>query len=460
MWRGLAFALAAAGAVWLTITFVLPRLNRGPEAANVVLITIDTLRANRLGVYGYAKDTSPNLDRFARQSIVFRKAYAHSPATAPSLGSLMTSQYPHEIRLYTNANRLQPEAVTLAEILHQNGFHTGAVVSNPVLGRDSGFDQGFEDYDHRLDLSHGDNIYRIAPNTTEAALTWLKTYHRSRFFLWIHYMDPHGPYRPPSPFDSMFVPAEPSRSTPLKVNDTFDGKGGIPGYQVLGDHRDPEYYRAQYDGEIRFLDQSLGALFDGIRDLGLMGNTLLIVAADHGEGLGEHDYFFDHTDFVYEELLRVPLILRLPGQVGGREVGRNVGLIEVLPEILRLTGIHTRTPLDGTGLLGDEGEKDIYAETFYDRHVSTILSGRYKLIATDAAPMPIHRELYDHITDPGELHDLLDTRRKEQADRIMTGLVGRLDTIRKQNDVRIPKPQLRGMDEEGRQRLKTLGYTQ
>lgn len=460
MWRVLAFALAGLGAIWLTIATILPRLSRGPEATNVVLITIDTLRANRLGVYGYAKDTSPNLDRFARQSIVFQKAYAHAPATVPSLGTLMTSQYPHEIRVYTNVNRLQKEVVTLAEILLQNGFRTGAVVSNPVLERDSGFDQGFEDYDHRLDPSHGDDIYRIAPNTTETALSWLKAHRRSRFFLWVHYMEPHGPYTPPPPFDTMFVSTEPSPSTLLKVNDMYDGRGGIPGYQVLGDHRDPEYYRSRYDGLIRFLDHSLGVLFDGIRDLGLMDNTLVIVTADHGEGLGEHDYFFDHTDFVYEEMLRVPLILRLPGQVAGREVGRMVGLIEVLPEILHLTRINTVTPLDGTGLLHDEREKDIYAETFYHRRVATILSGGYKLIDTDAAPMAVDHELYDLTRDPGELQDLLDAREKPQADRIRTGLANRLEAILNRDDVRLPKPQLRGLDEEGRQRLKSLGYTQ
>lgn len=427
-----------------------------PKPLNVILITVDTLRADHLGVYGYPKNTSPNLDRFAKESLVFRHAYAHYPATVPSLSCLMTSHYAHETKALTNEYTLPPEAVTLAEILKAKGYRTGAVVSNMILLHDSGLNQGFDEYDDDMEGKTVLGLERNAEHTTRKAIAWLERTQKEKFFLWLHYMDPHGPYTPPAPYDTMFVAQRPSGEVPLPVNEGLSGKGGIPEYQVLGDHRDPDYYIAQHDGEIRYCDYWLGELLQTIRKLGLLQNTLIVFTADHGEGLGEHDYYFDHTDYLYDELLHVPLIIRFPGSGGeSREVERLVGQIEVLPAVLRSLSIASSEQFEGSGTLDGGPEAPVFAETYYRKAKWTLFTQGLKLIQGREA-----FELYDRRADPGEQRNILDSNMDTVLMDHVSRLRGTLEATMNQDRLALGAPTRRKMSEEFQRQFKALGYVQ
>jgi len=446
--------LVLAGLLGLALIFWRP-VSR-PPYTNLILITVDTLRADHLGVYGYPRKTSPNLDEFAKEAWLFRRAYAHAPATTPSLSALMTSHYPHETKVPTNHYRLPEKAVTLAEILGADGYRTGAIVGNLALKRDAGFDQGFEDYDDRLDQDTLMGAERKAEQNTRQAQAWLERRHQEKFFLWVHYMDPHGPYAPPPPYDRMFVEQRPGQKPALPVNKGLSGKGGISEYQVLGEHRDLDYYVSQYDGEIAYGDYWLGELLRTIRTLGLLKNTLIVFTADHGEGLGGHDYYFDHTDYLFEELLHVPLIVRYPGTSGEhREVERLVGQIELLPAVLRTLSVASSEQFEGSGSLADGPEAPIFAETFYRVVQRTLFTQDLKLIREKDG-----FELYDRRADPGEQQNILDSN----MDAVLMGQVSQLKEMLEatmgRDRLALGAPTLRQMSEEIRRQFRSLGYVQ
>src|SRR5262245_43235391 len=250
------------------------------RAQRVVLITCDTLRADRLGIYGYERETSPNLDAFARESVVFDNAWSSAPLTAPALATLMTGRLPDELGMSSNEVVLPGEVTTLAEAASEAGIPSAAVVSNWVVRArgvsGEGFEQGFASYDDRMEEREPNRrLYneRSAAATTRAAIEWLASARRDRFFLWVHYQDPHGPYTPPEPFVRLLqrpIPDEPL----LGVGKTDKGLGEIPRYQELGLERAPEFYRIRYDAEIRSFDHALGQLLDHLRSEGLLDGTL------------------------------------------------------------------------------------------------------------------------------------------------------------------------------------------
>lgn len=300
----------------------------GP-ARRVVLITCDTLRADGLDVYGWHEvKTSPSVSAFAREGTVFENAYSSSPWTGPSISSLMTGRLPDEIGV-PGGNRfpLPAAATTLAEIARDAGIATGAVVSNWVLRRpdashgDAGVAQGFQHFDDEMrsrEANREKNFERVSPDTTRAAIDWLEAQKRAgndRFFLWVHFQDPHGPYTPPEEIAREFPP-DPQGEPPLTPGKTQKGKGQLPAYQILGDERDPAFYRARYDAEIRYFDDGFGALIAWLRAANWLDDALVVLTADHGESLGEHDYWFCHGENLYIEQVRVPLILRYPVKTG------------------------------------------------------------------------------------------------------------------------------------------------
>jgi arylsulfatase A-like enzyme len=341
---------------------------------------------------------------------------------------------------------------TVAELLRDNGYTTIGVVSNFVLRKGGGFDQGFDFYDDRMDeveLVRG-IPERIAEGTTERAVNLLRLHKDKRFFLWIHYQDPHGPYTPQGQFRTMFVDEGlPARD--LQLNETVSGKGGIPSYQQLGENRDFNYYVAQYDGEIRYFDEHFGRLIEALKQLGLYDNSLIIFTSDHGEGMGGHDYYFAHGEYVYNSLIQVPLIMRF----GGRSEVRNdmVQLIDVVPTILEIAGLEPRPQLRGTNILAaPAGNRPAFSE----------MPGRYSLVR-NRLKLIHHAEdkeilLFDIVDDPGETLNLAgDPRFKEGLADLAEGL----SVLRSQNllghGVRRRTPQI---TEEEKEKLKALGYVQ
>jgi arylsulfatase len=316
----------------------------GRPRAVVLLITVDTLRADHLGAYGNTLGLTPQLDRLAAESVLFEAAYAPASFTLPSLSSLMTSRYPEEVGVTSNSTILARDVPSLASWYAGRGFATGGVVSNFVLRKESGFDRGFERYDATFPGREAVRAVpeRVAPDSTAAALRSLDELRRDRkpVFLWVHYQDPHGPYAPPQPLRARYLAHEqaaPDARRELPVSASVSGTGAIPKYQYLEGHRDPAFYRAGYAGEVATVDEAIGALLDGVRQRGLMEHATVVFASDHGEGLGEDDYWFAHGERLTDPLVRVPLIVRVPGRPASRR-SEVVSLLDVFPTLAALAG--------------------------------------------------------------------------------------------------------------------------
>jgi arylsulfatase A-like enzyme len=348
----------------------------------VVVITLDTTRADRLPAYGLMDVAMPHLDRLAREGVVFEQASSVGPLTLPAHCSLFTGLFPpgHGVR-DNSGPPLAPEHTTLADILQAQGFVTAALVGSVVLDADRGLAQGFDLYrgiardgasaNHRTGMTG----QRRADNVVTDAIRWLEGIGGSRFLLWTHLYDAHRPYDPPEPFRSRYT--------------------------------DP------YVGEIAFADSQIGRLLDTLERRGFLDRTIVVVAGDHGESLGEHGER-DHGIFIYESVLRVPLIVRAPGSAP-RRVAAAVRLVDVMPTVLDMLDL-PQPPVDGVSLTGlmsgrrRQLDLDVYAESLYPQRfgwspLRALRSGRFKLID---APRP---ELYDLDRDPFEERNLYDERR-------------------------------------------------
>ena len=348
------------------------------QPPNVLLVTVDTLRADHVGSYGYARDTTPNLDALAAEGLRFTRAGSPRAKTTPAMASLLSGTYPHEHGVRDLASPLAPELPLFAESLRRAGYGTGALVGNWVLGdARSGLARGFELWSEWLPDTVGvpphDAPQRGARSLTDGALVALglaeppddPAFEPRRalvregrpWFLWLHYMDPHGAYDPPQEtrvFASDAVErlpeideSEVSRAQPPHVPRVADYN--IPPEARLEDGGvDVARVRDLYDGEIRYVDRELGRLVDALRAAGLLDDTLLVVTADHGESLGEHRYWFEHGMYAYETTCRVPLIVRTPRRAGEAAPqgvrGGEISLVDLAPTILDLLDL---PPLPG-----------------------------------------------------------------------------------------------------------------
>jgi arylsulfatase A-like enzyme len=322
---------------------------RRPPPPLILLVTVDTLRADHIGAYG-SPDPTPHIDALARDSVLFEIAYGPAPFTFASISALLTGQLPRTVGAVTNRSFLAADVPTLATRLQAAGFATGAVVSSDVLKRSSGLARGFDVFDDHLPVTAFYMPERDAPETTRAALAALDQLlaHRpAPAFLWVHYQDPHGPYTPPLALRDRYLPTEmaaPDGARKLPVYPIDRGWGAIPRYQAVDAHREVGWYRAGYRGEIAWMDEGVGALLDGVAARGLADTALIIFTADHGESLGEDDYWFAHGEHLSDAQLRVPLILHVPGVPPARRTDV-ASLVDVAPTLVALLGLD---PIDGT----------------------------------------------------------------------------------------------------------------
>jgi arylsulfatase A-like enzyme len=321
-----------------------------PAPRLLLLVSVDTLRADRLGAYGSELGISPNLDAFAESSQVFEAAYAPTSFTLPSIGTLLTGRYPEEIGIVENRSALAPSIPTLATVLALSGWRSAAVVGNLVLRRNAGLAEGFDVYDDDLHDHESTRGWpeRIARDTTDSALALLDGFPRDpddHFFLWVHYQDPHGPYTPPGDLRERFLADERAKEDGRRVLPEVTGqrgRGHLPDYQVVDEQREVAFYRAGYDGEIHYLDSEFGRLLDALDERKLTPSTVVAFTADHGESLGERDYWFAHGDRLDDALVRVPLLLRVPGLAPARRYDI-AGLVDVNPTLLQLVA---KRPVD------------------------------------------------------------------------------------------------------------------
>jgi arylsulfatase A-like enzyme/Flp pilus assembly protein TadD len=399
---GIAGSAAAAGLL-LYFLVIGPGRNRirlpGAPSPNVLLITLDTTRADHLGCYGYRSAKTPSLDGLARDGIRFSRVYCPAPLTLPSHCSIMTGLYPLKHGVRNNGHDLPSGIKTLANILKGHGYATAAFVSSFSVDSRFGLNRGFDVYDDQFQSElpiKSQNAERPAEGTFARFSRWLDKNSGAKFFCWVHYYDPHLPYDPPSPYREEF--------------------GGRP-----------------YDGEIAYMDHYIGALLEGLKDKGILGNTLVVVAGDHGEGFG-NKVEIGHGLFLYEETLRVPLIFYHPGIFRRpRVVEGSVRLVDAAPTILEILGLNAEAAdMQGQSLIARIGSRsrdglDSLVESFYPREnfgwseLVGLVSGSWKFIQS---PRP---ELYDLGNDPEERKNLVDVeadRARALKAKLEQGLLG------------------------------------
>ncbi len=403
------------------------------RGASVLLITLDTLRPDRLGCYGCPERTSPHIDRMAREGLLFTHAFAQAPLTAPSHASILTGAYPaaHGVR-GNGTYRLNPEATTLAELLGAAGYETAAFVSAmPLLAR-FGFDQGFETFDEDFSGSRRSSAFRefyglgtlafeqTASEVTDKALGWLAHRGREPFFLWVHYFDPHGPYEPPEEFLRGRYAADPRKVH----NGSMDGLSVNPSVRLEGID-DLAYYRAAYDGEVAFTDREIGRLLDALRADPRSRPPLIIITADHGEAFGEHG-IVGHGTQVFDEEIAIPLIVHHPAALrAGARSDLLVETVDLMPTVLDLVGLPIPEAVQGQSLVrvlqGETGPKDaIYAESLKNEQfglgdgIHALRTREWKLVESGAGGAIA---LYDLQGDVAET---------QNRSRTETGRVGRL----------------------------------
>jgi arylsulfatase A-like enzyme len=319
-------------------------LRRQPPS--VIWIVVDTLRADHLEWYGYARPTSPSLRSLAAEGSLFTRAYTPAPQTTPAIASMFTGLYPARHGLRSLYQLLHDDNRTAAEIFAGAGYDTAAFVSSFVMVRNfSNLGQGFALYDDFVGERElfRDNYERKAAATLELAARWAQERRDERpFFLFVHLIDPHGPYAPPGEFAGRFRSAE-----------AVEVEGAIPAYQQIPGVRDLNRYRDLYDGEIAYADAALGRFLDVLDDRGLLAGSLVVFTADHGESMGEHGLYFRHGDDVFQENVHVPLIVKPPAGFGEvtRRVPDVVSHVDLLPTVLEIAGLPVPAALDGRSLV-------------------------------------------------------------------------------------------------------------
>ncbi|HYH06327.1 MAG TPA: sulfatase-like hydrolase/transferase [Thermoanaerobaculia bacterium] len=358
------------------------RVPRPSNETPVFLISIDTLRSDRLPAYGYRGVATPAIDRLRADGILFEHAYSHCPLTLPSHATILTGRLPADTGIRDNVGyQLDPNVPTLAELLGKNGYRTGAAVSSFVLRKNTRIDRGFSFWDDQVEQGSSataiGEIQRPGPKTAEVAKRWIAEHGGNPLFFLLHLYEPHTPYEPPEPFRSR--------------------------------------YPNPYDGEIAAADQIVEEFLAFLEQQDLYDRSLIILFSDHGEGLGDHGED-EHGIFLYREAIQVPLIVKLPkSAMRGRSVATAVQLSDIFPTVTEVTGTRTGV-VDGKSLLsflkGEPRQRLVYSETYYPRFhfgwsdLHSLTDGQKHLIQ---APRP---ELFALATDPGEKHNVLQQDRR------------------------------------------------
>ena len=405
------------------------------HSPNIILITLDTTRADRMGFLGSDRGLTPNLDALAKRSVVFTRTYAQVPLTTPSHATLLTGTYPQFSHIEDLGSPLTKDLPYLPDLLRHHGYHTAAFVGAEILDPAStapGFDRGFDFYDadfHRRKpgADRYKTIERRAEDVADRALGWLSRTQQRPFFIWIHFYDPHDPYDPPEPFKT-------------------------------------RYASAPYDGEIAYVDSIVGSVMEVLQRHALYQHAVIAIAADHGEAFGEHGEE-RHGVFLYDETIHVPLLVKLPDEkFAGRRVENRVALAEVAPTLLEAAGISAPAEMQARSLLPlidaakpgaaattDGPDRSIYSETNYAHRtfgwaeLRSWRTGKYLYVQ---APKP---ELYDQSSDPGALKNLA------AASKAVTDTLSSQLNVFRQKTSRAETQQAK-LDPAQAEKLRALGY--
>ncbi len=471
---GLALACACA-----------PGTRQRHQAKNILVISLCSVRADHTSLLGYPRATTPALAAFSQDAWVFSHAVTQWPKTVPAFATLLTGRYGHSngVMRVTPGQRLDDGELTIAEVLRDRGFDTAAFISSGALHSGTNiFQQGFTRVEETF---RGPDNFATA---TRLATEWIEQKRDRPFFAWVHYNNAHAPYRAPGAPPEIFVDDawyDPARKLRINPPNSLDLKvaldhpyrkqivrpdiGGVRPAAVLPER--PEelaFYVARYDAGILGADRTIGPLLDAVRRLGRLDDTVVVVVADHGEALGEHNYFFEHGRLPYDDCARVPLMIRPAGGVARQVIDQPTATFRIAPTLLEMVGVAPPPQMEATSLLpllpsprGDEAATPVFTESgFQYDYTLAVRDGNWKLIFV---PNPVDQslmrgrshELYDLGADPAELVDLAESR-PEIVERL-SGELRRWSRpwIRRAysqaKDVEIG-------DEETRARLRSLGY--
>lgn len=383
---------------------------------NVLIITIDTLRADHLTCYGYDKSTSPRIDAFAGDAVLFENVCCQSSQTLPSHASIMIGTNPRSHKAISHESFVDENITTLAEILKQQGYRTAAFISSHALDSKYHLDQGFETYweVHKEFAVPERQLHKVQEKsaTTDAVLDWLEDASASEFFLWVHWFDPHRPYDPPPRYVREFAGGYAGMAT---SDADFIMKVWREGIDLAPE--DIDHLIGRYDGEIAFTDTQVGRIIDYLDSRGMLDNTILIITSDHGEILYEHEYYFGHDIGLYDECIMIPLVIHVPGhEARGMRISPLVQSLDIMPTLLALLEIEPPEYLEGKSLLPlIEGAMEstvdyAFSETFPfpekcpPRHA--VRTAGAKLLWKETEDGPILKEYYDLASDPSETTDL------------------------------------------------------
>jgi len=423
------------------------RVNR-PKGPNVLLIVVDTLRADHLGCYGYDRDTSPSIDKLAEHSLLFKNAISVAPWTTPSVASMFTSQYPTALGMGAEPVVLGSELLTLAEVFKGNSYKTAGIISHVLVSRVLGFAQGFDSYDEENAKGHS---HVSSPSITRKAISYIEQHQNDRFFLFLHCFDPHYSYIMHEDYD--YYP---------------DYDGQLYSGQVVEEQReiapkmspdDIRYIKALYDSEINFTDKYIRVILDKLKELGLYENTLIVLTADHGEEFLERgDYWIGHTNSLYQEQIHVPLVIKPAGHNKPQVVEEYVGLIDLMPTIVERAGLsipgqyrHEGGTIELSGETQPSGSV-IISETSRLAHLQSVTWDGWKLIhdvENDA------RELYNLADDPPESNNV--AMENEQILAEMETVLQKWNDHIRTDELETTK-QRPTFTEKQKERLRSLGY--
>jgi arylsulfatase A-like enzyme len=430
---------------------------------SVLLITIDTLRADHLGAYGYARATSPNIDALARAGTVFAEAFTYWPKTRGSFVALMTGRRASQTGYSKTHPMLLGFNPTLASVLHGAGYGTAAIVDNANVAASLGYAKGFDTYRETWEEPALKTEMDRARAITESGVRFLEKARPERpFLLWLHYVSPHAPYTPPPPFDTAFLDARAEKGPALPIVDSLHGgipeRWAVPGQDRLG------YYVAQYDGEVAAVDGEVGRVLAALRASRVHDRTVVLLTSDHGESLGEHDYYFDHGEDLFDPCLHVPLIVVVPGSPAGRRSEALASTLDLVPTLLDAVKVSYPPDLAGRSLLpavtgGELGDEErLFSQN--DRNLTATFDRRFKLVATPEGE-GARFAFYDRQVDPGETRDVSAARAEALAvhRRALEEYVARVDgewaSLRETLSHTSGKVRL---SREACARLKALGY--
>lgn len=425
-----------------------------PTGPNVVLITVDTLRADHLGCYGYDKNTSPTIDRLAREGVKFEYVFAQRGLTWPSLTSIMTSMYPKTHGVESNEMHLAPAFLTMPEILKDAGYKTAAFLTNYFHAPNRGFD-----------VKKGGAVGDLDRQVTNLAVRWLEKQRGEKFFVWIHYKNPHMPYNPPEQFRDADI---------LDYDGPYDGSwakmDSVYTNKIDLSYRDLSHIIKLYDAEIKSTDSYIAEVLAKLDEMGISDNTFVIFSADHGEELYDHHYYFYHGCSIYDGVLRIPLLFRYPGVFQPGRVNDNLfESIDIAPTILQALKIPPGPEFEGRSFFHVlfAGQSNEWHQVFGERSrkIYVTRTPRWKFIynpdnyLTNCVRSPADQgggfplateELYDIANDPGENVNLAE-QHPLVADSLRNQLLVWAESNKRQH---VPQK----LSKEAEERLRALGY--